>query len=238
MAVHGEIKIDAAIFADTGWEPQWTYKWLDFLKGEADEAGIPVHTVAHGNLRDDALSGRESSWMPLYIANLDGSPGMLRRQCTKNYKIMPIRRQIRAMGYGPGNPVEQLIGISLDEFQRMRSSDVKYITNVYPLIEQRMTRHDCTLWLQRHEYPTPPKSACIGCPYHDNGFYRNLRDNAPEEFADAVDFDARMRRRNRLGTDAFVHRSRVPLDQVDLSTPQDHGQGSLFGEECEGACGV
>jgi hypothetical protein len=36
--------------------------------------------------------------------------------------------------------------------------------------------------------------------------------------------------------EAFVHRQRVPLDQVDLSTWMDKGQGDLFGEECNGVC--
>ena len=36
----------------------------------------------------------------------------------------------------------------------------------------------------------------------------------------------------------FLHRSCVPLSEIDLITPEDRGQGTLFGEECEGMCGV
>lgn len=240
MAVHGEIvpTIDAAIFADTGWEPARVYEWLAFLELEASKAGIPIYRVSAGNLRDDALGGHSSAWMPLYILNADGSPGMLRRQCTKNYKIVPIRRQLRAMGFGHGNPVEQAIGISLDEFQRMRDSDVRFISNVYPLIDLRKTRLDCIAWLTSHGYPTPPKSACIGCPYHHDAYWREQKSHYPQEFTDAADFDARMRRFRFDYGDAFVHRSRVPLAEVDLSTPQDRGQLDMFGNECEGMCGV
>jgi len=35
-----------------------------------------------------------------------------------------------------------------------------------------------------------------------------------------------------------MHRSLVPLDQVDLSTAEDRGQLNLFLNECEGMCGV
>jgi len=35
----------------------------------------------------------------------------------------------------------------------------------------------------------------------------------------------------------FLHRQRVALPQVDLSTPEERGQGS-FADECEGMCGV
>ena len=48
-------KLDAAIFADTGWEPQHVYKQLEDLSAIADKAGIPVHRVTAGNIRDDAM---------------------------------------------------------------------------------------------------------------------------------------------------------------------------------------
>ena len=37
----------------------------------------------------------------------------------------------------------------------------------------------------------------------------------------------------------YLHRNLQPLDEVDLSTPEEKGQGALaFGDECEGVCGV
>jgi hypothetical protein len=38
--------------------------------------------------------------------------------------------------------------------------------------------------------------------------------------------------------DVFLHRSAVPLDEADRSTPEDAGQLDLWGNECEGLCGV
>ncbi len=238
MAVQGEIGIDAAIFADTGWEPPAVYEWLTYLKGEAAEAGIPVHRVASGNLRADALSGQSSAWMPLFVRNLDGGEGMLRRQCTSNYKIAPIRRELRAQGFSRSHPVRLIIGISLDEAHRMRDSDVQYIEHVYPLVDQRLRRTDCLTWLTSHGYPSPAKSSCIGCPYHGDAYWRDLRDHHPEGWADAVEFDAGMRHFRDGCASAFLHRQRVPLAEVDLRTEQDRGQLDLFGDECEGVCGV
>ena len=133
----------------------------------------------------------------------------------------------------------QQFGISLDEAQRMRDSDVKYLTNAYPLVDRRMTRTDCLAWLARHGYPTPPKSACIGCPYHDARAWRAMKRTRPEEFADAVAFDEAMR--DRSGTfdgEVFLHRQRIPLRLVDLSTREERGQLPLFADECQGVCGV
>lgn len=38
--------------------------------------------------------------------------------------------------------------------------------------------------------------------------------------------------------EVYLHRHAVPLDRADLSTAADHGQLDLWGNECEGMCGV
>src|SRR5690606_33579649 len=104
---------------------------------------------------------------------------------------------------------------------------------------EREVGHIIMLWLQRNGYPVPMKSACIGCPFHDDRYWRDMRDNRPEEWADAVDFDRQIRTGLRgVLHEAYLHRSLVPLDQVDLSTDRDYGQPNLFEMECEGMCGV
>lgn len=239
MAVHGELQIDRAIFADTQWEPREVYDWLGGLVLVAGAAGIPVETVTAGNLREDALTAsRRFASMPLHVLNADGSPGMIRRQCTKEYKISPIQRRLRELGVTRKNPATMLIGISLDEAQRMKPSRVQYVRHEYPLIDRRMSRSDCLRWLSDHSYPQAPKSACIGCPFMDNARWRNMRDLHPAEWADAVDFDQSVRRMTRIDGDVFLHRSLMPLPMVDLRTEQDRGQLDLFDAECEGMCGV
>ncbi len=244
MALEGVIPSpDAAIFADTGWEPKAVYAHLDYLEEFASEGSpsIPIHRVSYGNLRQDALNGKPESWMPLYSRDpKTGAKQQLKRQCTRNYKITPIRQKVRALGGSPRNPVEQVIGISLDEHQRMRDSGVKYITNVYPLVDMHMTRTDCLKWLREHDYEEPPKSACLGCPYHGDHQWAELREHSPSEFADAAEFDAEIRERWRThrSQEVFVHRSVTPLADAPL-TAADIGQGSLFDGECdEGVCFV
>jgi hypothetical protein len=239
MAIHGEIEIDRAIFADTQWEPRATYDWLGGLILAAGHAGIPVDTVTAGNLREDALSGVSESWMPLHIINPNGGAGMARRQCTKNYKLVPIRRRIREL-VGSRGKASALIGISLDEAHRMKPSGLQWLTNEYPLVERRMTRQDCMRWLERHSYSIPPKSSCIGCPYKSDSQWRALRDETPVEWDDAVAFDASPAIRSyRIAGEAFLHRSLTPLATADLRPRAEReGQMDLFAAECEGLCGV
>lgn len=234
MAVHGELKIDRAIFADTQWEPAGVMAWLETLMPIAERAGIPVDVVTRGDIRADALAGKTESWMPLHIVNKRGEAGLAKRQCSKNYKLVPIKRRIRELiGRKTTATATVLIGISWDESFRMADSRVKWLTNEFPLIERRMTRRDCLGWLQAHGYPHPPKSSCIGCPYKRNDQWREMRDNAPSEWEDAVAFDASMRS-YRIDGLAFLHRKLIPLPMVDLRTEQDRGQIDMFDGECDG----
>lgn len=81
LAADGVIDtFDAAIFSDTGWEPAEVYNHLDRIVAEiAEPAGIPVHRVSNGNIRDDALDPTHRfASMPLFTVNDDGTHGMAR----------------------------------------------------------------------------------------------------------------------------------------------------------------
>lgn len=173
------------------------------------------------------------------------SIGMIRRQCTGDFKIVPIRRKVRELAgltrkRSPGFAVvESWIGISLDEIVRAKPSFETWQVKRYPLIEQRLKRCDCLAWLRRHGYPEPPKSACIGCPFHDNRSWRAIRDHDPEAWADVIEVDRAIRTGLRgIRGEVYLHRSCVPLGHADLSTAADHGQLDLWPNECEGMCGV
>lgn len=253
MAACGEITPmpDCAIFADTGAEPLGVYAWLDWLETQLP---FPVHRVSAGNLRDHILKR-----MNLEVKHMHARPpffveggGMLRRQCTGEFKIIPIQRKLRelvGLRRGQRGPkevvVSQWIGISLDEAQRMKPAQWGFIRNRWPLIETGMSRAKCLEWMRVNGYDKPTKSACTFCPYHDDALWREMKRDDPVSFADAVALDAAIRPGMdsiREGFNAprelFLHRSRKPLDEVDFSNASDMGQGDMFGDECEGMCGV
>ena len=119
----------------------------------------------------------------------------------------------------------------------MRTADTAWISNVYPLIDRRMTRWDCLVWMERQGYPAPPKSSCIGCPFHNDRQWQTIQ-AVPEEWDNAVTFDAHIRRLPGVRGALYLHQSLRPLDQVDLRTDEERGQLSLFGNECSGYCGT
>lgn len=239
-----------AIFADTGWEPAEVYEHLDRLEVALRIAPHPIEVarVSAGNIRDDVearVNGRHSRYanLPVYLkgtgnaGTTDRRGGILRRQCTREYKLDPLMAELRRRGYGPNNHVASLVGISLDELRRVKPG-AGWQHRAHPLIDRRLARVDCAAYLAREGW-TAPRSACIGCPYHSDTEWRRLRDTAPDEWADAVDFDELIRTAlPGLRGEAFLHRQRIPLADVDLATREDHGQGNLFDDECEGVCGV
>lgn len=355
MSCVGELpKLDAAIFADTHWEPAAVYAHLEWLEGVAGEHGIPIHRVSAGNIRSDALISQVrgkslsvedlqdelstcnsadqrdqiesaiaaggSRWasMPLYTLktwtmadipvlqglideyeskasgrsvtvyegavkipgatkgfivvdqrlfsdmDMDGPEatklrkilgqvqrwgeaeqrGMIKRQCTSEYKIEPIEKEIRRLlDYKPRQRIPDLsarqwFGISVDELGRMSRSRVAWKSHYYPLVEKRISRAGCIEWLQQHGFPVPPRSACLGCPFHSNDEWRSLRDTSPTEWADAVAVDRAIRNCGGLRGEVFLHRSCKPLDEADLRTDAEKGQLSLWQDECTGMCGV
>ena len=244
MAARGDLPApDCAIFADTQWEPPDVYEHLDWLESELP---YPVHRVSAGNLRSDLLAGVNSTGQPhigIPVRLADG--GMAQRQCTKQYKIVPITRHMREeMGLKPRQrvkeKVEQWLGISTNEIARAKPAAERWIERRYPLIELGMSRIDCRQWFEER-YPgrTLPRSACIGCPYRGDAEWAGLDE---ESWQDAVFVDDALRRpplseTKRKGGGMYLHRSLVPLSRANIVGGSDQASFD-WDEECEGVCGV
>ena len=232
MAALGEIPpVEAAVHADTGHEREATYQfaslWSDWLTAQS----VRVVTVqAKSTPPIDRWGG---VCLPAYTTNLmSGAVAQVRRQCTDDWKIAPIRRWLQ--GHRGGKRVMMLLGISLDEIGRMRDSNVRYIEHAYPLIDRRMTRGECVLWLNKHSLPVPERSACVMCPFQSERDWRSLSEPDRQQ-AIVVDEQIRMARPPQP---LFVHRSLRPVSDLDLRSEPEKGQMSLWESECTGHCGT
>ena len=260
-------KPDYIVFADTGCEPKQVYENLEWLKQTLTQK---IHVVTKGNLMKDMKEGitenEKKYWptIPFYVENEEGKrAGMATRQCTKNYKILPIEQFVRyeIAGLKPYQkfPSDRLkirtwIGISTNEMRRVRVAKEIWQEFVYPLLglpdkmmELSYSRKDCEKWLQKN-YPDHKvsRSACIICPFHDNYFWDDLQKNSPEEFKKAVEFDKLLRSHTLpFKGDVFLHKSLKPLDKIKFLPKRRETleetirqiQGE-FVEECEGMCGL
>lgn len=236
MSALGELEpIDAAIHSDTGYESQLTYAFAERWTPWLENHGVKVVTLrgTNGTLEEvievAKSTGKKFLRIPAFT-EIDGVSQIGKRECTNHWKITPMRRWMQANRNK--QPVEQWIGISLDEFERMRYSDVKYITNRYPLYERRITRAACQSWLEKHGIEVPSKSACVFCPYHGTTDWIKTK-SVPGDWARAVAMDEYIRSVTGRGKN-YLNCRLKPLTELDLTTQEERGQMSFF--DCSGTC--
>ena len=204
------------------------------------------HGLAHGT---DARGVQRGGPVPTFTLNPDGSRGQSRRFCTDQWKLRPIRREIRRrLGVNPGRrvpagtEVSVLIGFSVDEISRMKDPPGGWEVPSYPLIDAGLSRSDCAEWWSVNAPATAPplgRSACVICPFHSSSEWRrNVRDN-PEMITAAAAAEASgQEQQDRCGYGHilhFLHPRRIPLlDALDA----DAAQGTLFDADtdCGGIC--
>ncbi len=264
------LHFDVAIFADTGEEPQAVYRHLEYLQS----LGNPeIWIRSAGKLGDDLVNGINSTGqrfasIPAFTAEdhlvrpgscdnkMPPAPkyGMVRRQCTSEYKIRVIEKAIRRelVGLKPRKHmprdirVFQYFGITVDEKQRAerakkRFEKIRWAEPVYPLLEMGWSRKDCIEWLEGRLPHQVPRSACVFCPYRTNREWLYLRETDPQGWERAVEIDHALRQEGsvvnrKLEQKLYLHRSCVPLELVDFE--KQHTLFRPMGHECAGMCGV
>lgn len=241
MAAHGDVTPmpDFAIFADTGNEKRATYEHLDWLAGVLP---YPLIRKKRGDLASETIAHYAGTGGSPYTPPFFMESGMLPIRCSKEWKTRVIIREMRRrMGYDYGERVtrgrvEMWIGFTTDEAHRMKPSEAPWIDNRWPLVEKRMHRGECDPWLRRHGYRLPPRSACKFCPLQTDAEFAAM---PAADFSEACDFDDAIRD-GGAGTfgPLYVSRHRRPLREIDFAGLMASNQPDLFGNECEGMCGV
>lgn len=259
-------KFDAAVFADTQEEPGDVYKHLEYLESLD---GPPIIRVTAGRLGDALKKGADAKGnvrtdgghyisIPAYTLNpVTQQKGIIRRQCTADFKVKPVEQWIRQhVGAQPGRAVSkditihQYMGLSFDEPKRVIRVKQRFMAKPsnwevhFPLWEMQYERSDCKAYLREKLPYEVPRSACVFCPFKSDSEWRLLRDDDADGWARAVEIDAVCRIGSGLDSHRYLHKSCVPLDQVDLRTEDEKsGQTNMFShlrgfqDECEGYCG-
>ena len=167
---------DEIIFADTGSEMPATYAYLDYFEKKSGLTITKVNREQYGKIYDYYYKSRVFP-MPTF------------RDCTKKFKITPIRQYIRKKY--PKETFEMSIFIARDEFHRMRNSDVQYIKNNYPLVDQKITRDDRLEIIKSNGYDLPIKSGCFFCPFNTKKRWIDLRNNHKDLFEKSKELEKR-----------------------------------------------
>ena len=243
MSCKGDLpRADYAIFADPGAEHKDTYKMLEWLLDWVDKNnGIPIIINKENNLLKDLLKKQNKyggRWSA--IPAFGESGGMMRRQCTADYKIVPVIKSIRKLNnLKPRKrmkPTELWLGISIDEASRMKDSRHYNIKHKFPLIDKYFSRSDCINYFKENGFPTPSKSSCVFCPYHSGSFWKQIKKEDGSAWKISVKVDETIRDLSQHGINdkIYLHPSLKPLDEVDFN----ENQLEMFDNECEGHCGL
>ena len=232
-------RADYAIFADPDAELPDTYKlWNDLKIWSKSNNGIAL-IKKKKSIYNDIIKGYKKNTRVAKIPAHTSSGGIMLRQCTGEYKINVVVQEVRRLHKLKKRqhmkPTEMWLGISLDEIQRMKESQLYNIKYKYPLIDKKLTRSDCISVLEENNFVNVKKSSCTFCPYHNNRTWKDLKSNYPQEWDKAVKLDKIIRDSSQynIKDKLYLHSSKQPLDEAYLQEDQEE----LFMCE-EGYCGI
>lgn len=230
MSALGDMpKLDFVIHSDTSFEASWTYefreRWTPWLK----EHGVLVGIAQAPQEQLSIQYGKCS--IPAFMKQDNKILGQVQRRCTYLWKIAPLRRYARIIRQG--KDINMLIGISMDEATRVKPSGVAYITNKYPLIENRMTREDCIKYLEEHNIEVPKKSSCYFCPYHAKKEWLDVMESVDRDKVILADKEIRNISKD---FELYLGQWGVPIETLDFT--KRGKEMYLWDEECSGICGI
>ncbi|MBG9692532.1 hypothetical protein ABD91_17180 [Lysinibacillus sphaericus] len=252
----GEIDYDYIAFSDTGAEPEFIHEQVKWWQARQKEVGnitpfiITRHSSMHRGLEEMLMryifTDYQRFQMPLYFNKVDQESGeikkggMMPRQCTGDFKIIPVQQAIRKLikaelGLRPRQLMPRNvaiimdIGFSSDEINRVNgyvSHQSDYIYLAYPLIEQGLTTEESIQFLDDNGFPSR-RSRCYFCPFNCSGDrardigmdWQEIIDQEPISFLKACYFDSKLRDvqatgRKNMRSIPYFHFSRTALKEV------------------------
>ena len=233
-------RADYAIYADLKSEKPTTEDLIKYLlEWKKLNNGIEI-LIEEADIYQDVINGVNSYGKSFVtIPAFSESGGMVQRQCTGEYKINTVKKRIRdlhGLKYKQRmKPTELWLGISTDEIERAKVSQMYNVEYKYPLIDYKISRSDCKAFLEERSFHNVPKSSCVFCPYQHNRQFKEIKENFPDHWDRIVAVDEAIRNKSKKGEKdkLFLHRSLKPIDEVYLQEDQEE----LFVCE-EGFCGL
>lgn len=239
LAAQGKIDFPIFLFSNVGDDSEHpaTLEYVNAIaKPYAQSQGVELHELRYTRrdgrqptLYSEVVGDSRSVDIPMRVSN--GMPG--NRSCTADFKIGVVDKWLKAHGASKDAPAIIGLGISIDEYQRMRTDNPRspFKTTAYPLIDLRLARQDCINVIERAGLPVPPKSSCWFCPFHRLTEWRRMKEHEPELFAASIALEQRVNeKRAGFGKDAlWLTDKMIPLDRAVQHTQHEMD----FEDACE-----
>lgn len=179
LVAQGKVKIDMAVFADTGGEKPDTYWYMEHYSVPLfNQLGIPFHKIRKKS------EGGVSLYDYLWLRN--DIPMVQQRQCSDHFKRRPINQFV-------GKEAVQLIGFSTEE--AARANKPFHQGKRFPLIELGLSAVDCRHIIVDYGWEIPTKSSCFFCPFQRPWEWNWLKNYHPNLFEKALNLEARFHER-------------------------------------------
>lgn len=195
---------------------------------------IEVCNTVHGNpvtLLSELNRTDVDRWgmLPMRLER-SGAPG--NRKCTKDFKITPVYRWLRANGATRKNPALLALGISTDEIQRAKPAYNELNPaqlKTYPLLELGISRTDCVDIISDAGLPVPGKSSCWFCPYTPPSEWQRRRQEDPVMFLSGVDLETRLSARSEAHGHGKLFMAKKGMTLMDITNESSSDDGG----DCE-----
>lgn len=237
-------KPDIGVIVDTTRETSTTWAYFEnYVQPALAKIGVNITRISSMEwnekrsklFHDYADTSRESDLLIPAFSTRYSEVGKLSNYCTGRWKVEARDKWLRAIHGLTRSQFRIWIGFSRDEVTRavkmMAGEEYKAGLIRFPLIHDVLTtRQEAIKIVKDYGWPEPPRSACWMCPNHHNSEWLKLKREQPKEFELACNLEKEIQQRD---PDAWLHRSCVPLSEVDFDLPD------LFSRPCDsGVCFV
>ena len=211
-----------------------------------EKIGVEYVIVKKSDFTDCDITYKSDSEtvLPAFFTEYDGRKpdGTCNKQpgfCSDKWKKDPLHRYLnRRFGEKEltKRGVDFWIGMSLEERSRVNFPSGKW-QKLYPLFEAQILREQAIKIVMDYGLPEPPRSACWMCPNRHDDEWLWMKENIPDDFARAVQFEKALQKEYEW---LWLHREGKPLSELNFkdlsrSTKQD----DMFEKYCDtGMCFV
>lgn len=208
---------DRIVIADTGREKTstWDYR-SEVTEPLANSMGMTIEIAPRDLAYVDLYSHKGELLIPAFTKT-----GKLSAFCSTEWKQRVVRRYLKEQGI---HSATAWIGYALDERKRYKPNKEDESGPWYrsvPLLDLGLTKRDCIQIIEDAGLPLPPPSSCYICPNMPNAEWLYIHDNYPADFEQACVLDEEVREEDIFngGSGVWLHESRVPLREADLTVP-------------------
>lgn len=196
----GELKPDLSVIVDTEREVQQTWDYYDnVLVPNLAKVGVTLHRVKKSDYATVDLYGgaeKDTLLIPAFTTQ-KGTTGKLPSYCSSEWKMRVVQRWCNHV-MPDAEGFDMWLGISRDEYDRMKARGTGKWQYYHPLIEDGRTlnRVECYSLVRSMGWPQPPKSRCWMCPNQTNHEWNDLEKNHPNDYAKAMDFQTEIQKKD------------------------------------------